>query len=142
NFSNAGTVIAGNTTTQKASYQFTDISAAQLGYSKLYYRLQMNDKDGKQAYSKTLAINIISAGTFTVFPNPVKDMVNIVFNTSMQQCTIRITDQQGKAVQQLQLSNVQQGTNYHVNSAMLKPGVYYLQVISESGIQSMKLLKN
>src|SRR5262249_959112 len=56
-FINVGTV-ATNNTMQKSSYQFTDVNAVQNGNTKLYYRLQMNDKDGQQAYSKIIAINI------------------------------------------------------------------------------------
>ena len=84
--------------------------------SKVYYRLQMNDNDGKYTFSKTVALSIIPQDKLVVaYPNPVKDYLNLNFNIAASTINVKIIDQNGKPVYQQQLNNVQPGHNirYH-----------------------------
>ena len=102
----------------------------------------MNDKDGKYAISKVVTVNLVPQGrSITIYPNPVKDQLNITFNVAAGQYTVRIIDQNGKPVYESHFSGVQQGSRQQINTSILKSGVYYLQVISGNAVQSAKFFK-
>lgn len=142
NFINIGTVNTTNSNTQRATYEFIDVNATQAGNTKLYYRLRLNDKNGKYTYSKIVAVNIPLENTIAVYPNPVKDIMIVVFNSPFIQCSLHIIDQNGKTVYKQQIGNMQQKETYKVNTTMLAKGIYYLQIISDTGIHLEKFIKN
>jgi hypothetical protein len=142
NFEDIGTVNAVGNSTQKTSYQFTDAEVLSKGVNKIYYRLQMMDKDGKSAYSKIAIVNITPNGQmFVIYPNPVKDLLVAVSSASFNKADIRITDQNGKLVYSQQVRGIQGGVQNKVNVANLGKGVYYLQIITGSDVQTMKFFK-
>lgn len=64
-----------------------------------YYRLKQVDLNGSFVYSNIIAINRNSSeNSITVFPNPVKDLVTVVFTASDQQRKMLITDAGGAVV--------------------------------------------
>ena len=140
-FQNIGSVNATGNSTQKTSYKFDDASALNAGANKLYYRLQMVDRDGKFTYSKIATVQIVNGKLFVVYPNPVKDQLFITSNASLNNAQIRITDQSGKVVYQQQMTNMQTGTPNKINVAGLNKGVYYLQLITGSDVQTTKFMK-
>jgi len=141
-FENIGTVNAVGNSTQKTSYRFTDAEVLSKGVSKMFYRLQMRDKDGKFAYSKIAIVNITPNGKiFVIYPNPVKDQLITTSSTSFNNAEIRITDQSGKLVYSRQVNSVQAGVQNKVNVANLGKGVYYIQIITGSDVQTEKFFK-
>lgn len=141
NFHPIGSVNARGNSAQKTSYKFDDAGALNAGANKLYYRLQMVDRDGKFTYSKIATVQIVNGKLFVVYPNPVKDQLQITSNASLNNAQIRITDQSGKVVYQQQLSNMQAGTPNKINVGGLNKGVYYLQLITGSDVQTTKFMK-
>ncbi|HNP21344.1 MAG TPA: T9SS type A sorting domain-containing protein [Panacibacter sp.] len=141
-FDNIGSVKASGNTARKTSYQFNDAAALQAGVSKVYYRLQMNDNDGKYTFSKTVALSIIPQDKLVVaYPNPVKDYLNLNFNIAASTINVKIIDQNGKPVYQQQLNNVQPGTTHKITTSALKAGIYYVQWNSGNDVQSVKIVK-
>lgn len=141
-FENIGTVNAAGNSTNKINYQFTDAGAIHAGISKVYYRLRMNDNDGKYAFSKTVSVNIIPLDKLvSAYPNPVKDYLNLTFNIAASNISVKIIDQNGRAVYQQQLSNMQSGSVQKINTASLNKGIYYVQWNSGTDVQSIKIVK-
>lgn len=91
-------VAAGNSSNPK-SYSYSDIEANELGVSKLYYRLQEVDKDGKSNYSSIKTVNLLSSHSlFSVSPNPSKDFINIISSYNISAVQVKITDMNGKTL--------------------------------------------
>ena len=140
-FSSVGNVTAKGNSTAINNYSFND-DVASIKSGKIYYRLQMVDKDGKFTYSKIASVDILSNGNFlVVYPNPVKDQLIIVTNTAVSKVEIRITDQSGKLVSQQRFESVQAGALNKINVAALAKGVYYLQFVTGSDKQTTKFIK-
>ena len=108
-------------------YTFTDSSA--LSNSKLFYRLQIQNKDGSYTYSD---IRTITAGgiknTFTFFPNPAKGQVQIYLDNFTQPVIMVIYDNTGKKVKEQSLN--QQSTTIELPG--LK-GIYIVQLSDKDG---------
>ena len=142
-FEKIGSVNASGNSTQKLNYQFTDANAISVGAGKVFYRLKMVDQDGKFTYSKIDFVVLTPDGrSFSIFPNPVKDQLFLVFNgQSNGQGSVRITDQFGKQVYTQQINSQQTGTQLNINVSTLKSGLYYIQVITGDGMKSAKFVK-
>jgi hypothetical protein len=139
-FQNIGSVNAVGNSTQITSYSFADADAFNVGANKLYYRLQMVDKDGKFTYSNIATVQIVNGKLFVIYPNPVKDDLFITSNASMNNAQIRISDPGGRVVYQQQISNAQPGIT-KINVSGFGKGVYYLQLITGSDAQTTKFMK-
>jgi hypothetical protein len=139
-FQNIGSVNAIGNSTQIKSYSFADAGAFNAGANKLYYRLQMVDKDGKFTYSNIATVQIVNGKLFVIYPNPVKNELFITGNTSLNNAQIRIFDPGGKVVYQQQISNTQAGTT-KINVSGFSNGVYYLQLFTGSDAQTAKFVK-
>jgi hypothetical protein len=139
-FQNIGSVNAVGNSSQITSYSFADAGAFNEGANKLYYRLQMVDKDGKFTYSNIATVQIANGGLFVIYPNPVKDELLITGNASLNNARVRIFDPGGKVVYQQQISNMQPGTT-KINVSGFSKGVYYLQLITGSDAQTAKFVK-
>jgi hypothetical protein len=108
----------------------------------------MVDLDGKESYSRTVAITINCNEPFTikVYPNPVKEKLIVnIYSPSAALLSIRLTDIAGK---QLQVSNhtIVRGANQlNVNlSPGLSSGIYLLQVFNKNTNETtvIKLVKD
>jgi hypothetical protein len=139
-FQNIGSVNAVGNSTQITSYRFADAGAFNAGANKLYYRLQMVDKDGKFTYSNIATVQIANGMLFVIYPNPVKDELLITSNASLNNAQVRISDPGGRVVYQQQISNTQPGTT-KINVSGFRKGVYYLQLITGSNSQTAKFVK-
>ena len=75
-----------------------------------------------------------------VYPNPAKDVVNVIFNANTNTNQISIIDITGKEVvkQQLNLGIGLNKTTVSLNN--LNAGVYFLSIISENKIETQKLI--
>jgi Secretion system C-terminal sorting domain len=139
-FSNIGNVIAKENNTLISNYTFTD-NIEKLTTDKVYYRLQMMDKDGNFTYSKIIPIALgIYAGNIKTYPNPVKDQFYILYNSQTTgKAMLRITDASGKIVrtETVSLSN----NAISVNVSALAKGIYYVQLITDKNTQRTSFLK-
>lgn len=141
-FTNIATVEAAGNSQAERHYTYTDANALNTTESILYYRLQTNDKDGKQYYSAIVPVKVGGDGiTATVYPNPAADF--IIVNCHLQagsKATLRITDASGKQVLARLLSNTGSGQT-SVGVKALPAGVYYVQVITGNGVQTTRFIK-
>ena len=100
------------------------------------YRIEAVDKDGKKIYSKTEKVQLkIENEQLTVYPNPVKNIININFPNIKE---VSILDLTGRklVVKSFNNSNLVQ-----LNIASLSNGIYILQAINNKGdVQTQKLI--
>ncbi len=83
---------------------------------------------------KVLGVNDISKKEFSVYPNPVKNHINIVNENNSKINNISILDLSGK----LLLSS---NGGQIADVSTLLSGVYILQIASDKGIEKIKIIK-
>jgi hypothetical protein len=88
-----------------------------------------------------LAINSneISNNTFSISPNPADKFINVSNNENINISEINITDLNGRIVKSQKISNV---SNIEINVADLTTGMYLMNINTEKGIVTKKIMKN
>ena len=119
------------TTTQ---YEFTD-NLNNISANTFFYRLLIEEKDGKISYSKILLFRreTKDGNNISISPNPVTGMAAVTINYSSQtQAEFRVVDMNGKIVLR-QKNTIVQGNNSINIAGMenLRPGFYLLQAITK-----------
>jgi hypothetical protein len=118
------------------SYNYIDSNAP--SNQNLFYRLQVNDRDGSIFYSDIRIINSDNQETsFTIYPNPATGQTIISLNTFTGVKQLTIFDLSGKRISVQQLTS---STNM-IRLNGLK-GIYILQLSGNNGenIQRRKLI--
>jgi hypothetical protein len=120
------------------TYSFTD-NLEGIKAPKIYYRLQMVDKDGKFEMSNVVLITLVNEGLrFTIRPNPANNYFVITNNTSAQSdALVNIIDFSGRSVlkQTITLSGEQK-----INISALPGGVYIVTINTGDNISTQKLV--
>ena len=112
------------------------------GNGKIFYRLKMVDNDGKFTYSKVIAVNRRNQGGLVTYPNPVKSELAVTVNSNENKVfVLNIFDASGKQVYTQQINAVRGNNNYRVNVASLLKGLYYLNLVTDNGIETAKFMK-
>lgn len=83
----------------------------------------------------TLAVNDLSQSQFSVYPNPVVDILNVKTAKSIQNLTYQVNNLAGQTVQQGKV------TNEKINVNILPKGTYVLTLKGEGMNQSIKFIK-
>ncbi len=116
-FSNAG---------RGASYSFKDASPFN---GKNYYRLKQINFDTKASYSAIKVVEINHLNSVRIFPNPVKDILNINSGFSMANARLKIINVNG----QLQGEYILNGNNkVTVSVKNLPAGIYTCELINRN----------
>lgn len=123
NFTKIGAIAGMNL----ANYTFTD---DQLPNAKrVYYRIRMNDIDGKSSYSKTISVLLNRENDVALYPNPVQQKLNIRLQQSITISNgLQVSDVTGRVVMRQQLKRGQQIFDLDVSS--LRPGQYFLKIVN------------
>lgn len=124
-------------------YQFTDFGINNLNSNVLYYRLKMQDKDGKSTYSAIVLVRLQSKTSISLSPNPTKGLATLQLQTNAanENVQIKLYDQSGRLVLQ-QAHIISMGsTSLVLNLEQLQTGLYYLQVSSNMRNESLKVIK-
>ncbi|MFY8129183.1 MAG: family 16 glycosylhydrolase [Chitinophagaceae bacterium] len=104
------------------NYSFTELLANSITNTKLYYRLQSVDKDGKVKYSDIQQVRLNQPeNEFTVYPNPSKNVLNISNATIGN--TIMLTDINGIILYSTKVAS----SNFTINIGNLNSGLYILK---------------
>lgn len=113
-------------------YRYTDDGFA--GAGALYYRLQIKDPDGRIYYSDIRAITLNAATAVLVYPNPGREVVNVVFPADAGTMDITLEDFSGKSIRRWTGYQQQQMQIYN-----LAPGLYILRVhVKNTGEQLVR----
>ena len=137
-----GNVPAQKNSADKKNYVFTDGDAWAETGTKVYYRLKMIDQDGKFNYSEVITFSRKNEYKLLVYPNPVKDELRLTINTGdRKQLSLQIFDEGGKQVYQQKLTGNGGNNNYGISVAQWAKGTYYLNVITEDGVETSRFVK-
>ncbi len=126
-FDSLGFVPAGLT-----SYAFRDQSVVT---GLTYYRLKMMDRNGVYTYSSIKAVNSSSLGLVLVYPNPAKEVLNVVLNEmEAGELIIVITDINGLKVYEYREECVEKtGVRHNIATNGFLPGAYVVSVCTATG---------
>ena len=89
--------------------------------------------------SQTLSLDEFLNSNFSVSPNPANDFITVSNADNISVTAISITDLNGRVVKQNSYSNV---TNVQVNVSDLASGVYMMNITSDKGSITKKIIKN
>ncbi len=139
-FITIGKVKANNKESNKYNY-IDGIRNWELGISKVYYRIEAVDFDGKKTYSQIRNVELGIRNDVSVYPNPAKDVVNIVGKDIKE---VRIINCLGQLVHKEIASYLAITSNTQlltINCKLLTKGLYIVQVIQTNGtIKNEKLV--
>lgn len=137
-FSDVGTVKS-LLTTGTNSYTYTDNNPFQ---ATNYYRLKMEDNDGRFTYSNILAIKLSFNTKLTVYPNPVHNTASLLFNSiAGNKYSINITDMTGRSVKHIEGVSIIGTNSINIDVRNFSKGTYFINVNNENGRQSLKFNK-
>lgn len=87
----------------------------------------------------TAGLNESLASKFTMYPNPAQNVVNLGSNENILISGVSIVDINGRVVKS---GNYDGLSNVQINTSDLSAGVYMLNIVSDKGITTKKLMKN
>ena len=129
--------------------------AKRLGYSKVYDKRDISESwfnKGGISYtfynnSGNLSIEeeIFASGSLKLYPNPFQDSFNLAFNLKHNSTIqLRIYTVQGKCVYTSKVKRMNSGINNTQSFSSLSgfpEGIYFLQILTDTGMISKKILK-
>ncbi len=120
-----------------ADYSYID---NQLVSGNTYYKLLIFNKNNNLLKSSTILVNRDALSYVLVYPNPANNILNINFNATMSDISIRIVDMLGH---ELIIKNYQDNVNQlQIDIENLSSGNYLLEIESETGNQKFQFKKN
>lgn len=131
---------AGNSNTIQ-QYRFTETNPRK---TTAYYRLQIVDHDGGAVFSNVSKINTGEAALAirTLYPQPAKHELVVEWNSNAATATrIDVRDMTGRLIQSVSPGSNAGFNQYKLNTAALAAGQYILQLVTETGTQTEKFLK-
>ena len=99
------------------------------------WRTQTLTKTG-YIYVGGVGFNELSSGTISVYPNPVKDVLNVQSSLTIQEVQVY------NIVGQMVLSQAANGNKLTLNTSGLTSGVYNLKVKVQDGYINKKIVVN
>jgi hypothetical protein len=113
------------------NYNFLDVQPLN---GVTYYRVKSNDKSGVAKYSSVVKVKSDkSSATVTLYPNPVKDQLNLIITNgeSYTKATAVIRNAQGRSVSQQNVKST--NGNFSIDVNALAPGLYFITIVNEKG---------
>lgn len=144
NFTTVGQVDAQSSAPASAAYTYIDVPDIK-GIQKIYYRIKLVNKNGSTAkYSNIISIVFATneEGKLTVFPNPVKDILEIqLYSKSATKVKIEIFESSGRLIHS-STTTVQKGNNVITMDELTNQprGLYFVQVYIKDEIFREKIL--
>jgi FkbM family methyltransferase len=129
------TILQTITTLGSSSYYVTDNNPSS-GYN--YYRVKSLSIDGEEDYTKVESVAPLNAiGTVSVYPNPAKGSVNIMFTDKPAGTyTIHLYNYLGQAVSTANISIAAGSTSYQLPfQQIISSGNYQLEIIGNDGVR-------
>jgi hypothetical protein len=124
-WSKIGQVKGNGTTSAVHKYAFVDESPLA---TVNYYRLKQVDFDNNASYSSTVSVNLKSGGkSFSVYPNPANDRLNLVSDRFDTEGSLEIYDLAGRLVQS------GKSTSNTLDISRLNAGLYQLRLLDKTG---------
>jgi|GEM_PF-823349 len=122
--------------TQKVFYSTVDNN---LPDGLTYYRLKINDVNGKESYSEIISTNTLTEDKLQLFPNPAEHTVSVKHQAAKVGSGIIITDMNGKTIKNVSVDLY--NTLSTIAIADIPPGNYVLIFNNISEQQNIKFIK-
>lgn len=123
--------------TFSTTYRFQEKDYTLTAYTELEGDMDAdNDALSKELKGVPVGIENTSAVTLTVYPNPVKNMINIESDKTMR--SISIYDSKGQMVN---IESDLRAVSYNANVSHLSDGIYFLLIDTEEGHVVRKFIK-
>ncbi len=103
-----------------------------------YFRLVQSDLDGKKTYSNIVNLRFDVDGKITISPNPVKNVLNYKFNSTLENVSIQIFDGSGKLRKVVHPGSVSQG---QIDVSGLANGIYNARLIYNGKTSTFTFIK-
>ena len=121
------TAIASVVATGSKTYTFSD-NATFIKGRRVYYRLKKVDKDGSFTYSDVFSVHIPLNITFSVYPNPAKEVIQLQINTNTNTpLQIIVVDMVGKIL--INKAFTSNNGIVKISTNNLTNGTYFVKVI-------------
>ena len=86
------------------------------------------------------SIHNVRKESFSVYPNPARDQLNIVFNQAQEKnIFVKLLDISGREIQNLQVSSVIGENRVYMDVSTLSRGIYLAYLISDGPKQVIKV---
>lgn len=126
-FTPVGYVTSSSLNGEGASYTYID---HQPFPGKSFYRLKMLDQTGEFSYSDIKIIQLNQTAEIQIFPNPVKDVLNILSGRRFENAQLSILNATGQS----QMKQTINGSgSLPVNVTKLLPGMYFIEILERNG---------
>ncbi len=102
-----------------------------------YYRIKQTDNKGQVTYSNIVSEVVNETTAIKLYPNPVKDMLQVQGLNATVLSTISIYNWQGILMQK----STVQTSSHSLNVSRLIPGTYLLQVTDANGTKTARFVK-
>jgi hypothetical protein len=107
-----------------------------------YYRLKQVDMNGRFTYSKIVVLQITKDGVVKVYPNPVKNAIQILFGQPVTSARVHLYSMAGSKVFSRQIYlNGQSSTTIDISNVSLPKGSYLLQLVYDGKTRQVKMIK-
>jgi hypothetical protein len=128
-FETTGKVVAQGS--NEYTYQYTDTFPSRSA-NIIYYRLKEINRANGFYYSNIVTLRRNTAGvTVLLYPNPAKDIVNVLFNETSGSYTVEVTNVAGRVLQNF-TANALPGNSLQIPCSMLTNGVYFINLLHQS----------
>jgi Leucine-rich repeat (LRR) protein len=142
NFTNIGKVTAAGNSSGTGNYHYTDDLSSLIGQiTSVFYRLQEVDENGNSTYSNIVNLQLNTpVSTFTIYPNPVKDVLNISLGSNSGNALITVFDINGHRLLK-QPQTVVTNSNISINASNFATGIYFIQISINGSTLQQKFVK-
>ena len=144
-YTDAGIIFTESNSAVRKEYAFKD-ELKNITSGLVYYRLKIVDLDGKYERSAVRIIRVAednTAGSITVYPNPVVSDIRITLSNTWQDrgVNIQVMNTNGQSV--MQIANARPGQTETINVSSLTAGMYMVRVSNgiETAIQRFVKVK-
>ena len=144
-FSQAGVVFGVGNSDYKTNYSLTD-DISKISAGIIYYRLKLQDEDGKYGYSEVRVIRVNNKEqesiSLTTYPNPVVNELRVTIPNSWQGKEVKyeIYNAGGRMIKTVSSSSASQ--TEIINMSSVNAGLYIVRAINGNDIAQQKIIKN
>jgi len=89
-------------------------------------------------FTSSLGVDQFLSEKFALFPNPSKDIINVVNSINASITNLEITDVNGRIVKNVKLDGVDET---QISVSDLSSGIYMMKIVSDKGIITKKVIK-
>lgn len=104
-----------------------------------YFRLRQTDYNGSSTFSDVVSVTRLQTAELTVFPNPVNTpYLSLSWNSEIEHAQLEILDINGRLIDSR--TDLQNGQHL-INTEAWQPGCYIVNITSDFGTESVRLIK-